>query len=86
MGLDVYEIMPNLFLCGVFSATEQEILEGHKITSILTLGAYIEPKSLKSLSIKYEKHRMMNKLILRSSSLKELSSFKLHLILMDVYL
>ena len=36
--------MPNLFLGSVFAATELETLEEKKITHILTMGSYMDPK------------------------------------------
>ena len=41
---DLNEIIPGLYLGSVFAATDLDTLEEHKITHILTMGSYMDPK------------------------------------------
>ena len=41
---DIDQIIPNLYLGSIFAATNLGTLEDNKITHVLTMGNYMEPK------------------------------------------
>ena len=41
---DLDQVLPNLYLGSIFAATNEETLDDKKITHVLTMGNYMEPK------------------------------------------